>query len=139
MVGFERNVPRALPEVFQEHIVADGIHKRAEAVSLANAIWGPEQTDYPNECLLLQVVDSFRRQITGAELNLDELGEIRNKMVFRRSVTFPEPTHIGLVERKKFQHFPRSAGKYSRSLGKAGNCGADMGRKIVVNREANIY
>ena len=35
-------------------------------------------------------------------------------MAFRRRIAFPEPTHVGFVERKKFQHFPRSAGKYSR-------------------------
>jgi hypothetical protein len=48
---------------------------------------------------------------------LNELRKISDKMTFRGGIALPEPTHVGLVKREKFQHFPRSAGKYSRDPG----------------------
>src|SRR5258707_626211 len=44
---------------------------------------------------------------------MNELRKISNKMTFRGGIALPEPTHVGFVKRKKFQYFPRSAGKYS--------------------------
>ena len=100
MVRFQRNVFCAVAVMLHQHIVADGVYKRAEAVRVLDSAWGSQRLDDPGEGLLLEVVDDFGRQMPRAQLDLDEPGEIVNKMAFRRRIALTEPNHIGFVKCK---------------------------------------
>lgn len=99
--------------MFEDNVVADRIDKGAQAVSLANTSIGAQRAKNTAEGFLAEIVDNLWRQVTSAQLQLEKLREIDNKMAFRRGISLTETRKIRLVERVKFQHFPRSGGKYS--------------------------
>ena len=80
-----------------------------------------------------EVVDRFGRKAACAELQLEQLGEIADEMILRRRISFPKTVKIGLVERKKFQKLPRSAGKYSREREWEAMDGADWQKRTLQN------
>src|SRR5258707_3157004 len=100
MIRFQGNVFCAAAVMLHQHIVADRVYKRAQAVRVLNSTLGSERLDDPDEGLLLEVVDDFGRQMPCAQLDLDEPGEIVNKMAFRRRIALTEPYHIGFVKCK---------------------------------------
>jgi len=95
-------------------MIANGIHKWPQPVGLADSAVGSQRPYHPSKSFLLQIVHRLGGQKPRSQLDLNQLGEIGNKMLFRGSISFPEPANVGFVKRKEFQHFPRSVGKYSR-------------------------
>jgi len=63
----------------------------------------------------------------------EQLGEIADEMILRRRISFAKTVKIGLVERKKFQKLPRSAGKYSRERKWEAMDGADWQKRTLQN------
>src|SRR5882724_3567540 len=133
MVCVQRNVLQARAVILEQHIIADRIHERPQPLRLTNPTLRAQRTDYPRKSLLPKVVHNFGSQKTCSKLNLNEFGEILNKMAFRRRIAFSEPTQVGFVERKKFQHFPRSAGKYSRDSANVATCRGKKNLRLPVN------
>src|SRR5207245_8925872 len=117
MVCVHWNVLQARAVILEQHIIADRIHERPQPIRMPDPALRAQRTNYPRKSLLPKVVHYFGSQKPCSKFNLNEFREILNKMAFRRRIAFPEPSHVGFVERKKFQHFPRSAGKYSRKQG----------------------
>src|SRR6266700_6588292 len=133
MVCVQRNVLRARAVILEQHIIADRIHERPQPLRLTDPTRRAQRADYPRKGLLSDVVHNFGSQKTCSKLDLNKFGEIRNKMAFRGRIAFPEPTYVGFVERKKFQHFPRSAGKYSRDSGNVATCCLKKNLRLPVN------
>jgi len=111
--GIERNVLGAGTVMLEENVIANGIDKGAEAVTLTNAAIGAKRAKNTAKSLLAEVVDDLWRQVTSAKFELEKMRKIDNKMAFRGGISLTETRKIRLVERVKFQHFPRSGGKYS--------------------------
>ena len=90
------------------------IDEGSQSLRIADRPVRTNGANHAGERFLAEFVDNVGRKAAGAELQLEKLREIANKMILRRRVPFPEALKIGLVEIEKFQKRPRSAGKYSR-------------------------
>jgi len=114
VAGLEGHGLAAGAVMLHKNVVADRVYESAQAVGFAQPTIRANRANDAGEGLLPQVLYGVRSQVARPELQLQEFGEIGNKMAFRRRVSFPEAGKIWLVKREKFQNLPRSAGKYSR-------------------------
>jgi hypothetical protein len=120
MTGFEGDILGTGAVVLQENVVANGIDEGAEALGVADRSVGANGTNHARERFLAKVVDGIGRKPPGAELQLEKLRKVVNKMTLRRRVSFPQAPKIGLVEIEKFQNSPEVLGSIA-VTGRSGN------------------
>jgi hypothetical protein len=93
----EGGVARRAPVVFEQHVVAHGVHERPKALGLADFVF-PQGGQHACECFLPDILDRVRGIQTGTKLEPDEFAEIGNKMLLRPEVSRPQAFDVGLVK-----------------------------------------
>src|SRR5262249_31075523 len=115
MGGVQRHVFLPNPIVLLQNVVADGIDEGSQTARLAQTSIRTNSANDPCKGFLAEVIDDFRHKASRPKLQAKKAGKIVNKVGLRGSISLPEPPQVGFVKSKKFQHFPRSFGKYSRA------------------------
>jgi hypothetical protein len=109
---------------FPQYVVANRTHKGAEALRLADTALGPYGCPCPQERFLLHVFYMLRASQATAQLVIQYLAEIRDKMGFSGDVLGPELMQISFIELMenhalRGSHFPNSLQRTLRSISAA--------------------
>jgi hypothetical protein len=93
----ERGIAPARSVVFEQDVVADGIHKRTQALGLKNfsIAQGNEEA---REGFLAYIFHGFGRFQARAELDFDERAEVSGKMLLGAKVPRSQATDIGVIK-----------------------------------------
>jgi hypothetical protein len=84
--------------MLEQDVVAHRIDVRSQTVCLPQAVFTSQDCKNPRKNFLPYVVNCLKCSDTRAQLELDELAEIRHKMVLSPEVARPEPLQIGLIK-----------------------------------------
>jgi len=100
---FQVQVSRRGAIVFQQHVIANRVHKRAQTGRIADSSFVAQAGQHTGECLLANVFNGLRRAQPAAQLDQQKLVEIRDKMIARGGVASAEALEISLVKGLQFQ------------------------------------
>jgi hypothetical protein len=88
--------------VFEQDVVAHGIHEGAKTFGLADFSAAQRDED-SGEGFLPDVLNSLRRIQARAQLELNQLAEVRHEMFLRSKISRTETVDVGFVKRLEFQ------------------------------------
>lgn len=94
--------------VLQQHVVADGVDKGAEALGIAKRPVAAEGDEDAGKGLLTDVFDGVGRLETRTELEIEQGGEIADEMFLDAGVSRAKGLNITGIERVEFQRELRS-------------------------------
>src|SRR5579863_10410878 len=100
-------VSRRSPIVLNQNVVTDCIDEGAKTLGLAKGARLFQAGQDPGEGFLAHVLNSLGGPQPGAKLQLEQSGEITDKMLLSAGIPGTEIFDVSCIERMKFQSRPR--------------------------------
>jgi hypothetical protein len=84
--------------MFEQDVITDGIHKRAEPIGLTKSFAAAQNRKDPRKDFLANVFYRLPRIESGTKLELDQLAEVGDEMLFGPEVARTEPFQVAAVK-----------------------------------------
>lgn len=84
--------------MLEQHVIADGIHERPEAVCLTKSFAAAQDRKNPSKDFLAHVFDRFPGIESGTQFELDQLAEVGNEVFFGAEVARTKPFQVAAVK-----------------------------------------